>query len=269
MPQSIEEWHTLKDSFTQKSSNAVMRGCVGAIDGLFQYTKCPSKKDCHGNQLAYFSGHYGQNGLNVQAVCNADLKFIYFGVVAPGKTPDVVAYERTGLHSIVENLPIGLYFVGDAAYTLTEHMLVPYTGSNRDNPDYDAFNFFLSQLRIRIEMSFGLLTTKWSVLRTFLGGRLSTRSKILEACARLHNYVISHKIKTDFDTFINNVESEITPMPDSPLGWGYLPTLQDFADISGTSATRRAIVKHIKHNGYRRPIDNINRRRELQDLNLM
>jgi hypothetical protein len=43
--------------------------------------------------------------------------------------------------------------VGDAAsYTLNDVILVPFVGSQRDDPTQDAFNFFLSQLRIRIEM---------------------------------------------------------------------------------------------------------------------
>ena len=37
----------------------------------------------------------------------------------------------------------------------------PFTGSQQADPTKDAYNFFLSQVRIRIEMAFGLLTTKW------------------------------------------------------------------------------------------------------------
>jgi hypothetical protein len=59
-------------------------------------------------------------GLNVPAVCDASLHFLFFGVIVPGKTSYSVAYEVTMLADIVESLPIGLYFVGDAAYyTLT------------------------------------------------------------------------------------------------------------------------------------------------------
>ena len=56
-------------------------------------------------------------------------------------------------------------FFGDAAYTLTEHLLVPFTGSQQDNVDNDAYNFYLSQLRIQIEMAFGRLVWKWGILQ--------------------------------------------------------------------------------------------------------
>ena len=35
----------------------------------------------------------------------------------------------------------------------------------KDEPAMDAFNFYLSQLRIRIEQTFGMMTTKWRILR--------------------------------------------------------------------------------------------------------
>jgi hypothetical protein len=89
------------------------------------------------------------------------LRFHLFTVIAPGQTNDAVAYEATGLHERINEMLSGLYLAGDAAYMLTKHLLVPFTGSYRDDLDKDSYNFYLSQLRIQIEMSFGILTTKW------------------------------------------------------------------------------------------------------------
>lgn len=66
----------------------------------------------------------------------------------------------------MEALPIGKYLVGDAAYSVSEKMLVPFTESQRNNANNDAYNFCLSQLRIWIEMAFGLMTNKWRLLQT-------------------------------------------------------------------------------------------------------
>jgi hypothetical protein len=65
----------------------------------------------------------------------------------------------------IENLPAGLYIVGDAAYTLTEKLLIPFTGSQQLDPKIDIFNVHLSQLRIRIEMAFGRLVRKFRILK--------------------------------------------------------------------------------------------------------
>ena len=91
-----------------------MDGCVGAIDGFFQQIQCPSSRDTY-NSNAYYSGHYKSHGLNCQAVCDVNQKFLFFGVVAPGKTNDNAAYPRChGLKEFVDNLPVGVYIVGDA-----------------------------------------------------------------------------------------------------------------------------------------------------------
>ena len=78
-------------------------GLFHAIDGFFQATKRPKKSDVRGNVLAYFSGHYKKI---CQAACDADLWFLYFGVVGSGKTNDNVAYEfAKEVKEAVGNLP--------------------------------------------------------------------------------------------------------------------------------------------------------------------
>jgi hypothetical protein len=44
-------------------------------------------------------------------------------------------------------------------------LLIPNSEKDKSDINKDAFNFFLSQLKIRIEQSFGLLTKKWRVFK--------------------------------------------------------------------------------------------------------
>jgi len=69
-----------------------------------------------------------------------------------------------GLKDIFYSLPSGLSGLADAAYTLSENMLIPFVGSDRCDPSQDAFNYFLSQLHIRVEMAFGRLVRKFQIL---------------------------------------------------------------------------------------------------------
>ena len=78
-----------------------------------------------------------------------------FSVAAPGKSSDKAALEKTSLHSSISHLPLGLYIIGDAVYTVSNQMLVPFTGSNHQNPNKDAY--FISQMQVQIEMSFGFV----------------------------------------------------------------------------------------------------------------
>ena len=64
------------------------------------------------------------------------------------------------MHSLISDLPLGSYKIGDAAYTVSDQVLILFTGSDCLDPSNDAFNYFLSQMIICIEMLFGLLTNK-------------------------------------------------------------------------------------------------------------
>ena len=113
------------------------------------------------NVTSFYSGHYEHYGLNCQGVCDDKLRFIYFGLVGPGSMNDNIAFSLAGsLADTIKGLPPGCFFLGDAAYTLSENLLIPFTGSQRDVPENDSFNFYLSQLRIRIEMTFGWFVSK-------------------------------------------------------------------------------------------------------------
>ena len=128
-PQTEEEWLRMNAEWKRKSTNEIIAGCVTALDGFFQRCNKPTKKETR-NTIAYYSGHYESYGVNCQACVRADLRFIYFGVVAPGSTNDNIAFTQApGLKDLFDSLPLGLYGVGDAAYTLMERLLVPFTGS--------------------------------------------------------------------------------------------------------------------------------------------
>jgi hypothetical protein len=143
------EWEKMRKGFASKSANEVLKRCVGAIDRFSQPAICPTKKESEGFPRAYYSGHYQSYGLDCQAMCDASLRFHLFNVIAPGQTNDAVTYEATGLHETINKLPSGLYVAGNAADMLTtEHLLVPFAGSCREDPDTDSYNFYLSQQRI-------------------------------------------------------------------------------------------------------------------------
>jgi hypothetical protein len=68
-----------------------MNGFLGAIDDWLPRIEMPYDVS---NQVDYFSGHYRCYGLNVQAVCDPDLIYLFMGVAAPGKVNDVRAFLR-------------------------------------------------------------------------------------------------------------------------------------------------------------------------------
>ncbi len=68
-----------------------------------------------------------------------------------------MSFFNAGCHEILREMPAGTYFIGDTAFELSENLITPITGPQRANTLNNSFNFFLSQARIRIEMSFARL----------------------------------------------------------------------------------------------------------------
>ena len=78
-----EEWAQRSDAF------GLYDGCLSAIDGWLCTIEKPSDVDNPGD---YFSGHYQKYGINVQALCDANLRIIYIAVAANGGTNDCRAF---------------------------------------------------------------------------------------------------------------------------------------------------------------------------------
>ena len=143
---------------------------MGAIDGILIAIIQPNRNNKDTNEVInvcdFFSGHYKHLGINVQAVSDERLRFLCAsGVAMPGSQPDCSAYAVTSLKKKVESLPPGFHLVGDNAYVLSEHMLIPYSGSQRDDPAKSTYNYFLSQLRIRVEQTFARFTGKFCIFK--------------------------------------------------------------------------------------------------------
>ncbi|CAM9931598.1 unnamed protein product, partial [Heterosigma akashiwo] len=183
----------IADGFKRKSGHGVMSGCAGCVDGLLVQIRLPRSTETNAASK-YFSGHYQMNGLNVQAMCDALLRFTWMSCKCPGSTSDSMAFLLSSLPMLLSCLSPGLYILGDAAYSCTDVLLTPYIGVLPPGSPEDSYNFYLSQLRIRIEMAFGLLTTKWRILRQPLEVPLNRAPKIIFACMKLHNFCINRTL---------------------------------------------------------------------------
>ena len=279
----------VRKGFDSLTNIKLLNGCVGALDGFFQETKAPTKDEV-GNVISFYSGHYESYGINCQGMCDSKLRFLFFAVVSPGSTNDNIAFSQSiGLKEFIEKLPDGMYIVADVAYTVSDKLLTPFTGSQKNDVNRDSFNFYLSQLRIRIEMAFGLLRCKFRILKKPLEKSMAVNSKIIMTCAILHNFLIDHKLgeydnnketnthdvtnnnqqSTSFEVDVDNFgetiyDQEIQRETSTPSNMTFYPNLVDdnFQEqVKGISVTREFIVEIIKENEYKRPQHNLERNR--------
>lgn len=193
LPEGEEELEQVANHFTQKSTaNGIYHGVIGAIDGFLAMRNVPHRSEVT-NTADYYSGHKKIHALNVQAMVDSMLRFRYVCIAGPGKMNDGRAFLRCRpLRQWLEALPNKYFIIGDAAYPLSNKLLVPFRGTLEGEEWKQSYNFYLSQLRIRVEMAFGRLTTKFRILRKRVECRLVTQSEMIQVCCRLHNFVIDN-----------------------------------------------------------------------------
>ena len=109
-PWTEAELNEASAGFEGISGEGIMRGCIGAIDGWLCPIQSPPTSVV-GNVKTYFSGHYQRHGFNIQAIVDHLGRFLYIAVAAPGSQPDINAFNRTCLHSILSQLPLGFLFL--------------------------------------------------------------------------------------------------------------------------------------------------------------
>lgn len=181
------------EGFKARSTMGLFNFATGAIDGLAITIKAPSREETR-NQLRFRSGSKNKYCLNMQGVCDANCRFIAMSCMHAGSTNDVQAFETCHLKNANETQVEPYHWVGDAAYTSTNTMMVPYTGVNLHvtNPELDSFNFWQSQIRITIERCFGIFVRRWGIFWKSLSHKLGNVANIVHACCRLHNFCIDN-----------------------------------------------------------------------------
>ena len=92
IPYTASELSQIADSWNMLSTaNGIFYGAVGAVDGWLATIE---KLSLVPNPTDYFSGHYQYYGINVQAVCDSNLRLIYFAVTGPGRTNNSRVFDR-------------------------------------------------------------------------------------------------------------------------------------------------------------------------------
>lgn len=193
-PEDHDTQYSIAEGF-RKVSSADFDCCAGAIDGVLIWIHKPSIRDCVKSGCSsgkFFCGRKKKFGLNCQAVCDSRGRILDLSIVYPGSTSDCLAFEGMSLFQKLEGglLAPGLCIFGDNAYLNTPYLATPYaavTGGTQD-----AYNFYHSQVRIRIECTFGMLTHRWAILRSAIPMNVSVGKTIalVLALAKLHNFCI-------------------------------------------------------------------------------
>ena len=84
--------------------------------------------------------------------------------------------------------------IGDCAYTLAEKLLPIYRSEQVARERYDNYNYYTSQLHICIEMAFGFMVKRWSILQRPITIANRNIEHLICSIGVLHNYCINEQL---------------------------------------------------------------------------
>jgi DDE superfamily endonuclease len=258
-PSSPLECAELAADFETVSHRGVFKNVVGAVDGYLMAIYTPHKKHAN-NVRSYFSGHYQRYGINVQACCDRHCRFTFLGIGGPGNSKDRQAVKESGLSALIDKLPTGYCCIADSAYQPTETLMTIFGGDLALVKDNDNYNYFASQLRIRIEMAFGLMTKKWSILQRPLSNSLPMLKYLICCIARLHNFCIDVRLDAAVTQTSRN-RSPIERLSTIQLAYMNAAAQAEYSEIVSNeyaqwSLAREEMVQLVKKHQYTRPVAN-------------
>jgi DDE superfamily endonuclease len=201
-PTDHEQQQEIADGF-KSVSRGIFNCCAGAIDGILIWLEKPSERHCELSECGskkFFCGRKKKFGLNMQATCDHNKKFLDIYLKHPASTSDYLSFSSSPLFCKLETegfMKPGLCIFGDNAYVNTPYMATPYKAVKDGYKD--AYNFFHSNCRITIECCFGMLVHQWGILCKPMSAKLpiSKVTTMVRCLCRLHNFCIDERLDRD------------------------------------------------------------------------
>ena len=297
-PTEHAEQYKIAEAFKAKSK-ADFDICVGCVDGMLVWIHLPSKEECERigvGQAKFICGRKSKCGLNLQAICDAERRFLDISILFGASASDLLAFESSPIRVKMDSpnfVAPGLCLFGDNAYINRLFMAtpIPNLGQHTENRvDKDAYNFYHSQLRINIECAFGILVNRFGWLRKQAPVQYTIKKTLatVSCLCKLHNFLIDRRLGVD-NTEQETI-AEITPqdelnitveggvplegvgtsqdvVPGQLLGSGEhfdddprYALRRRITQMHGDNMLPRAcLLNHVMERGLRRPVHNVER----------
>jgi hypothetical protein len=213
-PKDWEEQQKIADGF-RRVSHGIFDCCAGAIDGILIWLERPSGKHCEMSECGakkFFCGRKKKFGLDMQATCDHEKRFLDIYLKHPASTSDYLVFCSSPLFCSLETkgfMKPSLCIFGDNAYVNTPYMATPYKSVKEGSKD--AYNFFHSNCRITIECAFGMLVRRWGILCKPMSTMLPIAkvTALVRCLCRLHNYCINERLARHGDRNIDDVDDVV------------------------------------------------------------
>ena len=194
-PTHADGWKDVADGFRKKWN---FHHTLGAIDGKhIRIFKPPKAGSLYYNYKSYFS-------IIIMAIVDADGRFIYVDVGAPGSCSDGGVFRQTPLRGYLEEGTAGLpadqplpgdrrpcpyFFVADAAFPMKTWLQKPHPQRGLTEEE-QVYNQRISRARMIVENVFGMVVNKFRVFHTPINARPKQVEKMVLATCILHNMLL-------------------------------------------------------------------------------
>ena len=172
-PNSEEEWSRIADLFERRWN---FPNGLGAIDGKRIIIQQPPNSGSH------YYDYKDHDSIILLAVFGPNYECLWADVGTSGRAPDGAIWQRSDLKRLLSyednqlripkpkplpgrSEPVPHVWTGDDAFALTTYLMKPYPRTQLSNKER-IFNYRLSRMRRISENSFGILASRWRVLRS-------------------------------------------------------------------------------------------------------
>ncbi|KAG8237897.1 hypothetical protein J437_LFUL017693 [Ladona fulva] len=200
---------------------------IGCVDGTHIRIQSPG-----GENSELFRNRKGYFSINVQCICDADLRIRDVDARWQGSVHDSTVFGNSLIKIKLEERMNTGYLLGDSAYPSKSYLLTPVL--NPRTPDEQRYNRSHIRTRNTIERCFGVLKWRFPCLSHGLRLRLETTVAVIVAVVVLHNIAASDGNRIED----NAVDLENEEQPD-----------HDFArkeDLQGVAARTGVINSHFR-----------------------
>ncbi|XP_047525993.1 protein ALP1-like [Pieris napi] len=190
-PTSKEEWLEIAKGF-HDHWNFV--NCGGALDGKHIRIIPPA------NSGAKYYNYKNFYSMVLMALVDSNYEFIFVDVGKNGRMSDGGVIEYTTFYNKLLrgqlNLPersendhyLNYVFIGDEGFALNENLLTPYPQRELDH-EKRIFNYRLSRARNVVENTFGIIASRFQILRTPINMKPENICYIVLAICSIHNFL--------------------------------------------------------------------------------
>ena len=182
LPSTPEEW---KENISGFENFGGIPNCCLAIDGSLIIIK--RRKD--------FEGWYCRKGFpafNLQAVVDHKKRFCSYSLRSGSQNDKNLFNNSQFGRTIQTKLPNSCFIIGDAGYTLYNHLMIPYSIYPGMPFVESNFNYLHSKTRIVVEQAFALLKNKFRIFKTeLLWNDPHEIGRLINSILIIHNWLIN------------------------------------------------------------------------------